>query len=97
MMKLLTLIYDSSIESSMAELLEALELPGYTHIVEVHGRGGRGVKANSPVFPGTNNVVLTAVHTADVARVQRAIRRLQGSFRLKPGITIFCQDVEELP
>ena len=96
-MKLLTLIYDSSIEASMSELLDALEIPGYTRIYDVFGRGGRGPKMNTPVFPGTNNMTLMALPEEDVPRVQRAIRRLQHSFRLKPGVTIYCQDVEELP
>ena len=96
-MKLLTIIYDSSIDASMLELLDALEVPGITWINDVPGRGGRGPKMNSPVFPGSNNIALVALPPEDVARVQRAIRRLQGSFRLKPGVTILCQDVEVLP
>ena len=96
-MKLLTLIYDSSIEASMAELLDALELPGLTRIYDVLGRGGRGLKMNNAVFPGTNNMVLAVLPDGEAARVHRAVRRLQGSFRLKPGVTILAQDVEELP
>lgn len=96
-MKLLTIIYDSSIEASMAELLEALQVPGITRIFDVLGSGGRGPKMNNAIFPGTNNIVLVALPDEDVPRIQRAIRRLQGSFRLKPGITIYSQDVEELP
>jgi hypothetical protein len=95
-LKLLTIIYDSGIEASMAELLDALEVPGITRIYDTLGRGGRGVKANSPVYPGTNNIALVALEEEDVPRVQRAIRRLQHSFRLKPGVTIYSQDVEEL-
>lgn len=96
-MKLLTIIYDSGIEGSMSELLDALEVKGLTRIYDVYGRGGRGPKMNTPVFPGSNNLVYTAVSEEDAARIQRAIRRLQGSFRLKPGVTILSQDVEELP
>lgn len=96
MTKLLTLIYDSSIEGSMAELLEALEVPGCTRIADVMGRGGRGPKMNTSVFPGTNNIILLVLPAQDVPRVHRAIRRLQHSFRLKPGVTILCQDVEDM-
>jgi hypothetical protein len=95
-MKQLTIIYDSSIEASMKELLEALEVPGITWIYDVPGRGGRGPKMNSPVFPGYNNIALVVLPEPDVARVHRAIRRLQESFRLKPGITILSHDVEVL-
>src|SRR4051794_25690039 len=95
--KLLTLIYDSGVEASMSELLDALEVRGLTRIYDVFGRGGRGPKMNTPVFPGTNNLVYLAVPEEDVPRIHRAIRRLQHSFRLKPGITILSQDVDELP
>lgn len=81
----------------MAELLEALEIPGVTHLYNVLGRGGRGPKMNTPVFPGTNHMALVALPAGDVPRVERAIRRLQNSFRLKPGVTLMCQDVELLP
>jgi hypothetical protein len=97
MRKLLTLIFDSSIEGSMQELLDALDVPGVTWIRDVFGRGGKGPKMNTAVFPGTNHIAILAVAAEDVPRIQRAVRRLQNSFRLKPGITILCQDVEELP
>lgn len=96
-MKLLTIIYDSSIEESMKELLDGLEVRGVTWIYDVYGRGGRGPKMNTPVFPGTNNIALVGLQNDEVGRVVRAIRRLQGSYRLKPGITLFQQEVEELP
>ena len=96
MSKLLTLIYDTSIEASMSELLEALEVPGYTRVADVLGRGGRGPKMNNAVYPGTNTLVYLILPEADVPRVHRAIRRLQLSFRLKPGVTILCQDVLEM-
>lgn len=96
-MKQLTIIYDSSIEASIKELLDALEVPGVTWIYDVQGRGGRGAKMNSPVFPGNNNIAILVLTPDQVARVHRAIRRLQESFRLKPGVTLLCQDVEVLP
>jgi hypothetical protein len=96
-MKLLTLIYDASIEESMVELLDGLGVRGVTWIHDVHGIGGRGAKKNSPVFPGANHIALLVLAPEDLSRVHRAIRRLQSSYRLKPGISLFCQDVEELP
>jgi hypothetical protein len=96
-MKLLTIIYDSGIEESMTQLLEALEVRGWTRIPDLQGTGGRGPKRMTPVYPGSNNVLLIALPDEDVERIRRAIRRLQSSFRLKPGVAIFCQEVEELP
>jgi Nitrogen regulatory protein P-II len=96
-MKLLTIIYDSSIEDSMIQLVEDLEVPGFTRFTDLQGRGGRGPKQLNPIFPGSNNVLLAAMPDEQAERVRRAIRRLQSSFRIKPGVTILCQAVEELP
>ncbi len=95
-MKLLTIIYDAGIDASMAELLDGLNVPGWTRCEDVVGAGGRGPRMNSPVYPGTNHIALISLPDEDVPRVQRAIRRLQSSFRLKPGVTILCQEVQEL-
>jgi hypothetical protein len=96
-MKLLTIIYDSSIEESMLHLVEELGVPGFTRFTDLQGRGGRGPKQMNPIFPGGNNVLLAAMPDEQVEPVRRAIRRLQASFRIKPGVTILCQEVEELP
>jgi hypothetical protein len=94
--KLLTIIYDSGIEESMSQLLDALGIPGFTRITDLQGSGGRGPKRMNPVYPGSNNLLLVALPDDEVERVRRAIRRLQDSFRLKPGVAILCQEVEEL-
>jgi nitrogen regulatory protein P-II len=95
-MKLLTIIYDSGVDESMLQLLEGLEVPGYTRITDLHGLGGRGPKQLNPIYPGSNNLLVVAVADEQVERVHHAIRRFQDSFRLKPGITILSQPVEEL-
>lgn len=95
-MKLLTIIFDSAIEGSMQELLDALEIPGITWIHHVTGVGGRGPKRNDAVYPGTNHIALIVLPAEDVPRIRRAVRRLQHSYKLKPGVTMLVQDVEEL-
>lgn len=96
-MKLLTIIYDSSVEESMMALLEGAGLEAFTRVTDLQGRGGRGPKRNDSIYPGTNNLLLVAMPDEEVDRIRRAIRRLQASFRLKPGVTILAQDVVELP
>jgi hypothetical protein len=89
-------IYDSGIEESLTELIHALQLPGYTQIFDAHGEGGTGKKLNSPVFPGTNNILYLALPDDRVAPVVRSIRKMQSSFRLKPGISIYVVPMEEM-
>jgi hypothetical protein len=93
MEKLLTIIYDSAIDETIMELLGELGVQNYTKIFDSHGLGGRGLKENTPVWPGTNHLLLIAAPEVDVQRIASAVRRLQGTFRLRPGITMLLQDV----
>jgi hypothetical protein len=94
MVQLLTLIYDSAIDETMMELLAELRVPGYTKIFDTQGLGGRGPKENTPVHPGTNHVLLIAAPEEETRRITGAVRRLQETFRLRPGVTMILQDAE---
>jgi hypothetical protein len=96
MEKLLTIIYDSGIDATMTGLLGELGVQAFTKIFDSHGLGGRGPKENTPVWPGTNHLLLIVVPEAEARRIASAVRRLQGTFRLRPGITMLLQDVELL-
>ena len=96
MVKLLTIIYDSAIDETMTELLGELGVQAFTKIFDSHGLGGRGPKQNTPVWPSTNHLLLIAVPEGEARRIAAAVRRLQGTYRLRPGITMFLQDVELL-
>ncbi len=93
-MKQLTVIYDASIDESVSELLEGLNVKGYTKLFGAHGLGGTGRKTNSPVFPGINNVLLILLPEAEIRTITDALYRLQASYRLKPGMTLVLQDVQ---
>jgi hypothetical protein len=97
MVKLLTLIYDSAIDETMMELVGELGVQGYTQIFDAHGSGGRGLKQSDPVHPGTNHLLLIAAPEEEVDRITRAVRRLQETYRLRPGVTMFVQDVVVVP
>ncbi|HEX2999645.1 MAG TPA: hypothetical protein VHR86_05350 [Armatimonadota bacterium] len=95
-MKLLTIIYDNGIEEAVMEEIDSLHLEGWTHITNVVGFGGQGLRRGDQIFPGTNNILLIALPEERIPEVQRHLRQLQSTFRLKPGITILVQPVEIL-
>ncbi|MDH7569924.1 MAG: hypothetical protein QHJ73_10100 [Armatimonadota bacterium] len=95
-MKLLTIIYDSGIDEVVMEEVSAMGVEGWTRIFDAHGLGGTGLRRGDQIFPGTNNVLLIALPDERVQEIWTRLRRLQSTFRLKPGITIFVQPVEEL-
>lgn len=90
---LLTIIYDSGVDERLMELVAAQGLDGWTRIEGAHGYGGREYKLDSPIWPGTNNVLLLAVTPEQAATLADAIRALQATYRREPGITIWLQTV----
>lgn len=96
-MKLLMIVYDSGIEEDMTQLLDELNLSGWTKTFGAHGHGGTGTKLGDPIWPGTNNVLYIALPGEEVARVLAALTELQSTYRRKPGITPFVLPLAEHP
>lgn len=90
---LITLIYDASIDERLLQLLHHLQIPGWTRITGAHGAGGRGRKEDNPVWPGTVNLLLIALHEPEAEQLLHHIRTLQNTYRRKPGITIWTQPI----
>jgi len=93
-MKLLTVIYDAGVDESVMELMDGLNLSGYTKLFAAQGAGGTGRQLNNPVFPGVNNLLLLLLPDEEVRTVTNAFYRLQATYRLKPGMTLIVQDAQ---
>ena len=90
---LLTLVYDSGMDERIEEKLSALCLSGWTKMFGGHGMGGMGRKEDTPVWPGTVNMLLIALPETDAETVIAEIRTLQRSYLRNPGITIWTQAI----
>ncbi len=90
---LLTVIYDSGVEERLMELIAAQGLEGWTRFEGAHGYGGTTYKLDSPIWPGTNNVLLLAITPEQATHLADSVRALQATYRRKPGITIWLQTV----
>lgn len=95
-MKLLLIIYDGGIDDDVMSIVEELAPAGHTKLFGAHGFGGTGRKEATPVWPGSNNLLLVAVTPDQAAALVRALRELQATFHRKPGITVFGLEAEEL-
>lgn len=90
---LLTVVYDSGMDERIEEKLNALQLSGWTKMFGGHGMGGVGRKEDTPVWPGTVNMLTIALPETDAEAVIAAIRALQRSYLRNPGITIWTQAI----
>jgi hypothetical protein len=94
---LLTVVYDSGMDERVMETITEIGVPGWTKTFGGHGFGGAGRKEDSPIFPGTVNVLYMTLDAPDVERVADALRALQMSYRRNPGLTLWTQPVTLLP
>ncbi len=90
---LLTVVYDSGMEMRVTETLEELGVPGWTKVFGGHGFGGRGYKLDTPIWPGTVNLLTLALPEAEAETVIARMRTLQQSYRRNPGMTIWTQPI----
>jgi hypothetical protein len=95
-MRLLIVVYDQGIDETLMDHIQDLELPGWTKTQNAHGIGGAGYKLGDSIWPGQNNMLYIQIPDERTEEVVQAIKEVQNSYRLKPGITIWSLPVEEL-
>ncbi len=91
---LLTVVYDSGMDERVMETLEAAHVPGWTRFFGGHGFGGVGRKEDTPIWPGTVNLLYLLLEADAAERVAAELRALQRTYRRNPGLTLWLQPVE---
>lgn len=98
-MKMLILVFRSTLNEEVLSVLDGLKLPGYTETAEVYGTGSTGRVFDSHAWPGYNSMVLSAVGEGDARKVAGALGEL--SVRLtaqgeKVPLRLFAVPCEQL-
>ncbi|MDR7416087.1 MAG: hypothetical protein QN193_08905 [Armatimonadota bacterium] len=93
-MKLVAVIYEAGIDDSMMELLQRLELPGWTKLEGAVGSGRKGLRLGTPIWPGTNNLLLAVLEEPQVQGLLEALETLKRGYLRPPALFAFVQPVE---
>lgn len=92
---LLTVVYDSGMDERVTQVLDDLGVSGWTKMFGGHGFGGRGRKEDSPIWPGTVNMLSLVLEEAKAEQIAACLRALPESYRRNPGLTMWIQRVEQ--
>ncbi|MCL5283212.1 MAG: hypothetical protein M1330_00660 [Armatimonadetes bacterium] len=95
-MKLLFLICESAVESAVISMLRELDVPGYTRLSNAIGDGRQGRREGSPIWPGTNSILLIGVPENLQQPIVERLRALSKDREGRLAIKIFSVNAEDL-
>ena len=98
-MKLVFVIFHEIYRERIRELLEGLQVPGYTEFRQLSGSGETGRRYDTSVWPGRNSGVMTVVEADRAERVLKELRAFKEGLGARAGrsggVKVFVLPVDE--
>jgi nitrogen regulatory protein PII len=95
-MKMVMMIVDSGNTKDIKGMLQECDVPGYTEVPDVLGKGTTGQKGGSRAFPGSSTLFMVALEQDCVDMLTEKLRKHHESIGKSEGFKAFAFDVEEL-
>ncbi len=93
-MKLLMVLVDSNHQKHVERILNEHNVPGYTELTNVLGKGESGRKLGSRAFPGSNTLFFTAVDKDICETLCADLKSLREQAGREEGLRAFILDAE---
>jgi hypothetical protein len=95
-MKLAMMIVDSDHADDIERMCEECDVPGYTKIVDVLGKGITGKKQGSRAFPGSSTLYFAALDEHCIEPLKQKLTALRDARGSEEGLKAFIMNTEEL-
>lgn len=100
-MKMLMIVFRSSLKDRVEELLQNCDVHAYTEIPETVGLGETGPAEGSSIWPGVNSVIMVALMDDHADRVGKEVKAFveqgaQNKSWAKPPIRVFVWPCAQL-
>ena len=95
-MRLLMILVDSNHQEDVERILDAHEVPGYTEVPNVLGKGVSGRKFGSRAFPGSNTLYFTAVDGNICQTLCAELKALDERSGPDEGLSAFMLDADKV-
>lgn len=94
-MKAVMIVYNQVLERELQELLDGLQIRGFTRWVDIQGRGSEDGEPHygSHTWPALNGSILTVVDAEKVEELLQALRDLNEEYPDR-GVRAFVWNVE---
>ena len=88
------IVVDSSHKTDVEKILEDHDVPGFTELPNVLGKGQTGRKAGSRAFPGSSTLYFTAVDEDICKTLCRDLKELNERAGKEEGLFAFALQAE---
>lgn len=87
----LVIVCETTLAERLTEVLDEIGVPGYTRFSGVSGIGVTGRHEGTPVWPGTNTVILTFLTDEALADaiLERNEQVIADNYARRPGYRVF--------
>jgi hypothetical protein len=90
-------VYDSGMDERVMEVLAEQGVSGWTKWFGGQGGGATGLKLDTPIWPGTVNLLQIVLDESAIEPLTLSLRALQNSYRRNPGLMMWTQSVLVVP
>ena len=95
-MKMVMMIVDSDHAAEIERLCEECDVPGYSKIPNVLGKGTTGRKQGSRAFPGSSTLYFAALEEDCIEPLKEKLEALRDARGSEEGLKAFIMNTEEL-
>jgi hypothetical protein len=95
-MKLLMILVDSNHQEDVEKILDAHDVPGFTELPNVLGKGVSGRKFGSRAFPGSNTLYFTGVDGDICQTLCAELKALDERSGPDEGLSAFMLDADKV-
>ena len=93
-MRLLFILVDSNHRDDVEAILDAQNVPGYSELPTVLGKGATGKKMGSRAFPGSSTLYFTILNPGMCEGLCGELKALRDKAGPEEGLRVFSLDAE---
>ena len=98
-MKLALLVFNFIHDGEIRNLLQRLNVPGFTEIPQVYGTGESGKRFGTHAWPGHDTLIFSVLADSQAETLADAVERLKaglGDRRKLGGLKLFLRNIERV-
>ncbi len=98
-MKLALLVFNAAHDRQIRELLEDLNVPGFTEVRQVYGTGESGARFGTHTWPGHDTLIFSVLPDNQAETLAASVERVKAGLAARPkpgGVKLFLLSVERV-